>query len=161
MDQGATWPAESNSARPKAARRPRKLRLVEQIYRQIIAATKEKAEADMKAVHQCHSRHSVTYAMIPDTRGQFLMGSPPAEAHRNEDEGPTHEVKIEPFWMEKCKVTWNEYELFMYPEEGKPAQPTEGTTNYTSIYADAVTRPSKPYVEMSFGMGKDGYPPSA
>ena len=24
--------------------------------------------------------------------------------------------------------------------------------------SDAVTRPSKPYVEMSFGMGKDGYP---
>ena len=57
--------------------------------------------------------------------------------------------------MGKCEVTWNEYELFMYPGETKEATPP-GT--YTSETADAVTRPTKPYVEMSFGMGKDGFP---
>jgi formylglycine-generating enzyme required for sulfatase activity len=67
-------------------------------------------------------------------------------------------VKIDPFWMEKCEVTWNEYELFMYPEdEKKLAKATTGET-YVDKLADAVTRPSKPYVEMSFGMGKYGYP---
>src|SRR5262249_19557058 len=29
---------------------------------------------------------------------------------------------------------------------------------YVDKVSDAVTRPTKPYVEMSFGMGKDGYP---
>jgi formylglycine-generating enzyme required for sulfatase activity len=84
------------------------------------------------------------------------MGSPPSEAHRNADEGPQHRVVIEPFWMEKCEVTWNEYELFMYPQEENPASPADGTTNDTS--ADAVAHPTKPYVQMSFGMGKEGYP---
>jgi formylglycine-generating enzyme required for sulfatase activity len=95
---------------------------------------------------------------VPIPGGEFLMGSPAREASRNADEGPQHKVKIEPFWMEKCEVTWNEYELFMYPEESKQAASTSGTSNYTSALADAVSRPSKPYVEMSFGMGKDGYP---
>jgi formylglycine-generating enzyme required for sulfatase activity len=60
--------------------------------------------------------------------------------------------------MAKCEITWNEYELFMYPEdERKLAKATTGSDYVTSV-ADAVTRPSKPYVEMSFGMGKYGYP---
>ena len=50
-------------------------------------------------------------------------------------------------------MTWNEFELFMYPEEEKERRrPT------TAKLADAVTHPTKPYVEMSFGMGKDGFP---
>src|ERR1700733_7674381 len=50
--------------------------------------------------------------------------------------------------MEKCEATWNEFELFMYPDK----------TTKTQEAADAVTHPTKPYVEMSFGMGKDGFP---
>jgi formylglycine-generating enzyme required for sulfatase activity len=158
VDQGANWPAGVKLGLAKGGAQAKDMALVEQICRQIIATTKEKAEADMKAYTNTIPGTAVTYVMIPIPSGQFVMGSPATEAHRNEDEGPTHEVKIEPFWMEQCTVTWNEYELFMYPEEGKQAQPTEGTSNYTSLCADAVTRPSKPYVEMSFGMGKDGYP---
>ena len=30
-----------------------------------------------------------------------------------------HEVEIAPFWMGKIEVTWNEFELFMYPERGE------------------------------------------
>jgi formylglycine-generating enzyme required for sulfatase activity len=56
--------------------------------------------------------------------------------------------------MERCEITWDEYELFMYPEE--KAKAADGT--YISENADAVTRPTKPYVEMSFGMGKSGFP---
>ena len=39
----------------------------------------------------------------------------------------------------------------------EPAIATSGEV-YVDKVADAVTRPSKPYVEMSFGMGKYGYP---
>jgi formylglycine-generating enzyme required for sulfatase activity len=95
--------------------------------------------------------------MVPIPGGEFVMGSPAGEAHREADEGPTHKVKIEPFWMERCEVTWNEYELFMYQDD-KPAAPADGTSNYVDAAADAVSRPSKPYVEMSFGMGREGYP---
>ncbi|MGA2177713.1 MAG: SUMF1/EgtB/PvdO family nonheme iron enzyme [Verrucomicrobiota bacterium] len=158
VEQGAAWPAEARLGPAKGGAQARDMELVEQIRRQIVTASKEQAEAEMKAYTNAIPGSAVTYVMVPIPGGQFLMGSPAGEAHRNEDEGPPHEVKIEPFWMEQCEVTWNEYELFMYPEESKPAPPTDGTTNYTSDLADAVARPSKPYVEMSFGMGKGGYP---
>ena len=86
------------------------------------------------------------------------MGSPATEAGRKADEGPQHKVAIEPFWMGKCEVTWNEYELFMYVDEERKYYPTTGDNPYVNPVSDAVTRPTKPYVEMSFGMGKDGYP---
>jgi formylglycine-generating enzyme required for sulfatase activity len=131
--------------------------LAEQIHRLILGTSKEQTEADMKAYTNTIPGTSVTYAMLPIPSGEFVMGSPATEAKRNEDEGLQHRVKIEPFWMEKCEVTWDEYELFMYPAD-KLASPADATTNYTAIAVDAVSRPTKPYVEMSFGMGKDGYP---
>jgi formylglycine-generating enzyme required for sulfatase activity len=85
----------------------------------------------MKAYTNTIPGTSVTYAMVPIPAGEFVMGSPATEANRNADEGPQHPVKIEPFWMEQCEVTWDEYELFMYPEENGRA-PADGTTNYTA-----------------------------
>jgi formylglycine-generating enzyme required for sulfatase activity len=67
-------------------------------------------------------------------------------------------VKIDPFWMGKCEVTWNEYELFMFPEEEKKRRIRRNSNPALHVLADAVARPTTPYVEMSFGMGKDGYP---
>jgi formylglycine-generating enzyme required for sulfatase activity len=67
-------------------------------------------------------------------------------------------VKIDPFWMEQCEITWNEFEAFMYPEEERKYRDTLKTEAYIDKVSDAVSRPTKPYVEMSFGMGKDGYP---
>src|SRR5439155_9734579 len=59
--------------------------------------------------------------------------------------------------MGRCEVTWNEYELFMYPDQEK-ALTLETNNPYLDKVSDAVTRPTKPYVEMSFGMGKGDYP---
>jgi formylglycine-generating enzyme required for sulfatase activity len=137
---------------------PQGMELVERIHGYILAVSKEQVEADMKAYTNTIPGTSVTYAMVPIPAGEFLMGSPNTEAKRVEDEGPQHRVKIEPFWMEQCEVTWNEYDLFMYSDDTRKPAPADATTNYTSAAADAVSRPSKPYVEMSFGMGKDGYP---
>jgi formylglycine-generating enzyme required for sulfatase activity len=55
----------------------------------------------------------VTFEMIPIAGGEFLMGSPPNEAERNEDEGPQVRVKVAPFWMGKHEVGWGEYQSFM------------------------------------------------
>jgi formylglycine-generating enzyme required for sulfatase activity len=152
---------EQGSHRPEGtavAHVNKQLALVEEIHQKILANSPEQTEEAMHAYTNIIPGTKVTYAMVPLPSGEFTMGSPPTEAKRNPDEGPQHKVKIDSFWMEKCEVTWNEYELFMYPDETKPVAPTDGTTNYTSALSDAVTRPSKPYVEMSFGMGKDGYP---
>jgi formylglycine-generating enzyme required for sulfatase activity len=102
----------------------------------------------------------VTYAMVPIPGGEFTMGSTASEEGRKPDEGPQHKVKISPFWMGRCEVTWNEYELFMYPDEERRIRETVPvpTDAAGDKLADAVSHPSKPYVEMSFGMGKDGFP---
>jgi len=157
VEAGAVWPAEVKLGAAKGGAQAKDRELVEQLHRLIVASTKDQAEAEMKIYTNTIPGTSVNYAMVPIHGGEYVMGSPPTEAKRNEDEGPQHHVKIEPFWMEQCEVTWNEYELFMYPED-KPVKPIDATTNYTDAAADAVTRPTKPYVEMSFGMGKDGYP---
>jgi uncharacterized protein (TIGR02996 family) len=49
------------------------------------------------------------FALVP--AGTFLMGSPPAEQGRRQDEGPQHAVTISrPFWLGACPVTQAEYQ---------------------------------------------------
>ena len=60
--------------------------------------------------------------------------------------------------MGKYEVTWNEFELFMYPDAERKLKANVHTDPYVDKVSDAVARPTRPYVEMSFGMGKDGYP---
>jgi len=124
-----------------------------------ITAKQTEASADqMKLYTNTIPGTQVSFVMVPIPGGEFLMGSPDNEAGRKPDEGPQHKVKISPFWMGRCEVTWNEYELFMYPDEERRMRGTIPTDTAGDKLADAVTHPSKPYVEMSFGMGKDGFP---
>src|SRR5438132_11288704 len=51
--------------------------------------------------------------MIPFPGGEYIIGSPTSEPHRKKDEGPQVRVKVEPFWIGKCEVTWGEYHSFM------------------------------------------------
>jgi formylglycine-generating enzyme required for sulfatase activity len=156
VEQGAPWPKDFKFAPPKGGLKEKQLAMVAEIRNKIIATSHERIEEDMKPYTNTISGTTVSYAMVPVRGGEFLMGSP--DTNRNPDEGPQHKVKIEPFWMEQCEATWNEYELFMYPDETRLREAVLGVTNYPSDVADAVTHPTKPYVEMSFGMGKDGFP---
>jgi formylglycine-generating enzyme required for sulfatase activity len=128
------------------------------IQDRIAANTKVKAESEMQPYTNTIPGTTVKYSMVPIHGGEFVMGSPDAEANRKPDEGPQHKVKISPFWMQKFEITWNEYELFMYPDEEKRTRESIKSDSSGDKLADAVTHPSKPYVEMSFGMGKDGFP---
>jgi formylglycine-generating enzyme required for sulfatase activity len=128
-------------------------RLVETLQKEQITGS-----ADMKAYTNSIPGTEVAYAMVPIPAGEFLMGSPDAEAGRQPDEGPQHKVSVAPFWMGKFEVTWNQYEVFMFPDDEKKLRETNPTEEFVNKVSDAVTRPSKPYMEMSFGMGKEGYP---
>ncbi len=128
------------------------------IHTRIVAGLTVTNEADMRAYTNQIPGTRVQFVMLPIPGGEFVMGSPANEADRQPDEGPRHKVKISPFWMARCEITWNEYELFMYPEEERRMRATLPTDAGGDKLADAVTHPSQPYVEMSFGMGKDGYP---
>jgi len=56
--------------------------------------------------------------------------------------------------MGKYEVTWDQYLLYMYPDDEKKLRDSHATPEEVNQLSDAVTRPSKPYVDMSFGMGK-------
>ncbi|ASZ10416.1 formylglycine-generating enzyme family protein [Chitinophaga pendula] len=87
------------------------------------------------------------FKMVPIQGGSFLMGSPAGEQGRGTDEGPQQQVKISPFWMGACEVTFDEYDIYADAEKDKTPTP------------DGMTRPSPPYIDLTLGMGKSGgYP---
>ncbi|SNY94458.1 formylglycine-generating enzyme family protein [Flagellimonas pacifica] len=100
---------------------------------------------------------NLTISMVPIPGGSFSMGSPNAEKDRSKDEGPLHNVEIAPFWMADLEVTWDLYQLFMSREiDNLKDNGSKG--NEVSLDVDAVSGATTPYVEMSFGMGTEGYP---
>src|SRR5690606_8052319 len=117
-----------------------------------------KTEKEMKPYTERIAGTEVTFDMVPIPGGTFLMGSPESEAGRNEDEGPQHPVKIEPFWMGKCEVTWDEYDIWSFRLDIQRRELASAAATEKDKTADAVTRPTKPYTDMTFGMGHDGYP---
>ncbi|HSU55181.1 MAG TPA: formylglycine-generating enzyme family protein [Candidatus Dormibacteraeota bacterium] len=131
---------------------------IPEIHERIVSDNKVKSEGEMTRYTNTIPGTAVTFSMVPIKGGEFLMGSPDSEVGRKPDEGPQHKVKIPPFWMQEFEVTWNEYELFMYPDEEHRMRAEQKSDESGDKLADAVTHPSKPYVEMSFGMGKDGFP---
>jgi len=50
---------------------------------------------------------------IRGTDTPFLMGSSDCEPNSKTDECPQHPVTIQPFWMGKCEVTFDEYAVFI------------------------------------------------
>ncbi len=133
-------------------------RAVEYLDPKKVADASATTQAEMKPYTDVIANTLVTFKMVPIPGGKFMMGSPASEAGRGEDEGPPHEVVIEPFWMEEHEVTWGEYEIWMFNLDiQRRAVNSEPTTDLDKA-ADAVTRPTKPYTDMSFGMGKDGFP---
>ncbi|HMC29022.1 MAG TPA: SUMF1/EgtB/PvdO family nonheme iron enzyme, partial [Verrucomicrobiae bacterium] len=160
IEQGAVWPED-------LLLEPKKLEdtsganealTVAEIHKMIMAKLDARTEAEMKPYTNIIPGTQVSYAMVPIRGGEFTMGSPSNEPGRQPDESPQHKVRISPFWMEQCEVTWNEFELFMFPDEERKFKDSIATDSYVDKVSDAVSRPTKPYVEMSFGMGKDGYP---
>lgn len=82
--------------------------------------------------------------------GTFFMGSNNSD---KEDEKPVRQVELEPFWMSTYEVTWDLYEPFIYKDLEQAI-----ATDELPSEVDAVTRPTKPYLDMTFGMGKEGHP---
>jgi formylglycine-generating enzyme required for sulfatase activity len=158
IDQGAQWPDGITLVPRKAEDGPTgaNMELVTSIHDRIIEKNTITEESQMETYTETINGTQITFDMVAIKGGTFKMGSPASEEGRRDDEGPQVDIQVSPFWIGKHEVTWNEYELFMYPEE--MARLLNAGDDYHDPLADAVTKPTKPYVEMSFGMGKDGYP---
>lgn len=97
----------------------------------------------------------MTFDMVPIPGGRFVMGSADSEPGRKADEGPQHTVEIAPFWMGKCEVTWQEYDLWSQRLDMKMV---DGKHQATIPGTDGIARPTPPYTDMTFAMGREGYP---
>lgn len=91
---------------------------------------------------------NIPFRMMPIPSGTFTWGSPEMEKGRKSDEGPQKKVSISAFWMGEHEVTYDEF--LVYFED-------ESVTRNAD--ADAVSRPTPQYIDLSWGMGKQGgYP---
>ena len=100
----------------------------------------------------------VQFEMLPIQGGTFRLGSPETEKGREGDEGPEVEVELAPFWMARCETSWNEYHPFMLSLDLKARAEGQAQRVPQDEWADAVSRPTPPYVPMDFEMGVDGFP---
>lgn len=142
IGEGAAWPAGVRiGAPPPELADDRKL--VTALRRRIVMNTKERREADMKPYEAKIPGTDVAFRMTPVRGGEFTMGA----EQGSPNEKPAHRAKVDPFWMGVHEVTWDEYRLFMFSARDGAAPEV-----------DAVSTPTRPYVEMSFGMGIKGYP---
>ncbi len=119
------------------------------------------AAAEMTPYVEMIPGTDVKFEMLPIPAGTFKMGSPAGEPGRSEDEGPAHRVEIHAFWMGKNEVTWDEYDIFAFSNDiykkqdlgvNLAAQPEGEKT------ADAMTRPTPPYTDETFGFGRKSQP---
>lgn len=114
--------------------------------------------AQMRPYSQPIADTDVVIELVPIAGGTFKMGTPDGEADRQEDEGPQHEVKIEPFWMGKFEITWDQYDIWndkidIIRRDLAGRKPTA-----LDQLVDGMTRPTEPYTDMSFGFGRGKYP---
>ncbi len=96
----------------------------------------------------------VSFDMIEIPKGIFLMGSSEAETDREVDEGPQREVAIDAFYIGKYEVTWEVFELFFKQNKDLFVKLEDDRV----VKIDAISRPSPPYEDPSYGMGKEGFP---
>ncbi|MDO4569971.1 MAG: formylglycine-generating enzyme family protein [Planctomycetia bacterium] len=164
---GVAYAAEEEAPRPW---RLNTIDLITELGPRAVENADAETEADMKEYTEYIAGTDITFDMVPIAGGKFLMGATEDEldefgvdtdeylAIDNASETPQHEVEVAPFWMGKCEVTWAEYEAWAMDLE-MTFRKTSGfeATPYETL-ADGIIRPTKPYTDMTFDMGKDKRP---
>ena len=122
---------------------PKEMATVTGIRSLIEERAKKTASAPSAAYKVTIPNTTVTYTMAPVPAGEFLMGSA--------DNQPQHKVRLGAFWMQTHEVTWDAYLMFMFADQAKELE-------HRDPLVDALSRPTAPFLEMSFGRGNSGYP---
>ena len=148
IEAGAAWPVDN----------PDTVELAEKIRKLITATSKQVEPAEMAAYTETITSTGVKFDLVPIPGGEFTMGSPEGEAGRLGNEGPQHPVEISPFWMGKCEVTWDEYAPFMVSDDRRTKPGAKVYPEPDDTIVDMVSRPTKPFMPMNFGMPEQGHP---
>ncbi len=83
---------------------------------------------------------------VPSAAYKFEMLPIPGDAAKG----------IKPFYMSKTEITWDAFDVYVYGLD-KPSDPAEKEKSDNAEKADAVTRPTKPYLPPDRGFGHEGY----
>jgi len=78
--------------------------------------------------------------------GEYTMGNKKSNLN----------TQISSFWMSKYEITWDIYQLFV--DESFENNDLIIKTKNDIITIDGFSGPTVPYTDMSFGMGKEGFP---
>ena len=128
---------------------PRQLAEVQRIRTRIAERASKSTRGVPAAYNVTIPNTTVTYTMAPVPAGEFLMGT--AGPGARPDEQPQHKVRLDAFWMQTHEVTWDAYLLFMFADQARERE-------HPDALVDALSRPTAPHLEMSFGRGTKGFP---
>ena len=125
----------------------KELAAVEKIRARIEEQAKKTAGAKPAPYTVTIPNTTVALSMAPIPAGEFRMGSDAGKP----DEQPAHAVRLDAFWMQAHEVTWDAYLMFMFADQAKERDKPDAMV-------DALSRPTAPHLEMSFGRGNSGFP---
>jgi formylglycine-generating enzyme required for sulfatase activity len=128
---------------------PKELAAVEKIRARIEEQSKKSAASKPAPYKVTIPNTTVGYGMAPIPAGEFTMGSSAPGA--KPDEQPPRKVKLDAFWMQTHEVTWDAYLMFMFADQAREKE-------HPDALVDALSRPTAPHLEMSFGRGNQGFP---
>jgi formylglycine-generating enzyme required for sulfatase activity len=118
---------------------------------QLMIIAGELIAQDLKPYEQSIPNTSAKFKMVPIPAGKFTMGSSSTETGREEDEGPQKSVELSAFWMGAHEVTFEEWDAFFKNMDVPQTK---------AIAVDAVSRPTAQYIDLTWGMGRDGKQPT-
>jgi formylglycine-generating enzyme required for sulfatase activity len=156
IEEGAEWP-EGITLKPKK----KSLTVIGMMPKELYQKLGFKAGAvndAFSAYTQEITTSDISFDMLPVKGGTFIMGSPADDLGRSKEEHLAHNVQVSDFWMGKYELTWDEYELWMINLDKDNREYKKLETTQEDKLADGVTKPTAPYTDMTFGMGKSGYP---
>ena len=115
---------------------------------------------EMKPYTEALRFSQAKFEMVPIPGGEFTIGSPEDEENRNDDEGPQRKVTLSPFWMGKHEITWDVYEVWMFDLDiaYRTQKKVEADASEKLAEEYQISQPTKPYTDMSFGMGRKNFP---
>ena len=150
IDEGADWPMDVTLS-PQKKSLTILGTMLKDLYRELgfVAVQDEFSEYEEEI-----STSDLGFTMLPVKGGEFTMGSSLDDSNRGADEWPAHQVEISDFWMGMHELTWDLYELWMLniDRDNRAYKKLEETKS--DSLSDAVTKPTAPYTDMTFGMGK-------
>lgn len=103
---------------------------------------------DFKSYEQSIPGTAIKFKLVAVQGSKFMMGSPAAEKNRDTDE-TQKQVEVSPFWMGTHEVTFAEWDAY-FKDNSLPQ----------SKNIDGVTRATPQYIDLTWGMGRDGNHPT-